>query len=191
MNKARLLPLFFYFAMLALAGCSKPAYREIDQLKISGHDKEQVMKQSEKVLTSMQFTIDKFDVESGLVQSNPLRGAQWFEFWRKDNVGSFNKAEANLHSLRRQVTIQVDQLDDQLLVKCDAQIQRLDLSEKPNATERRGGMEIYDIFSNSTEKMQTLQLDRMKMTWIDLGPDKQLQGYILTKIQNNLDKKKK
>ena len=190
MSKTKLLSLFFCFMFLMLNGCSKPVtYEERNQISLVGPSKAQGMAEAEKVLSKMQFSIEKFDVESGFIKCHPLRGGQWFEFWRKDNVGKFNKAEANLHTLRRLVTVEVAEEAGRLIIKCDADTQKLDLTEKKYPNKRNSGSKIYDMFS-SGERLQNLNLEAKKKTWIDLGEDRQLEGAILTKIENRLKEKK-
>ena len=191
MDKARLLSVVFCFVFLMFNGCSKQVtYEERDQISLGGHSKAQAMAQAEKVLSKMQFSIEKFDVESGFIKCHPLRAGQWFEFWRKDNVGKFNKAEANLHTLRRLVTVEFAEEAGQLTIKCDAATQKLDLTEKKDVKIRRSGSQIYDKFSDSGEDIQNLNIERKKKTWIDLGEDRQLEAAILTKIENRLKEKK-
>lgn len=185
MNKTRAISLLFCFLFLMFAGCSRQVtYQERNQISLNCADKTQAMAKAEKVLTKMQFSVAKFDPESGVIQCRPLRGAQWFEFWRKDNVGKFNKAEANLHTLRRIVTVEMMEQGGQLIIKCDALTQKLDLTDKKDAKRRRGGSQVYDLLSDSGEKMQTLNMEEKKMTWIDLGQDRQLEAEILTRIEN-------
>ena len=62
---------------------------------------------AERVLTRMHFAIEKLDAEQGVVKTRPLRGAQFFEFWRSDNVSSYDCEEANLQSVRRTVELRV------------------------------------------------------------------------------------
>ncbi len=66
-----------------------------------------LMEVAEDVLAGMYFTIEKADVDSGLIRTRPLPGAQFFEFWRSDNVGTDNTLAANLHTIRRTVTLDI------------------------------------------------------------------------------------
>jgi len=73
----------------------------------------------------MYFTIEKADVDNGLIRTRPLPGAQFFEFWRSDNVGTDNALAANLHTIRRTVTLDISQQDEELHIGCEVQAQRL------------------------------------------------------------------
>src|SRR4030065_1673861 len=103
-----------------------------------------LMEIAESVLVRMYFTIDKADVQSGLIRPRPLSGAQFFEFWRSDNVGTDNALAANLHTIRRTVTLDISQKDEQLCIGCNVQAERLSLPERQVSSSAR----IYGIFSH-------------------------------------------
>ena len=70
-----------------------------------------LMEVAEDVLAGMYFTIEKADAQNGLIRTRPLPGAQFFEFWRSDNIGTDNTIAANLHTIRRTVTLDISQQD--------------------------------------------------------------------------------
>ncbi len=181
--------LYFYVLMacaLALAGCEQPQhYETVSQICPAGLNKQQAIRIAEDVLGEMHFTIAKSDAEFGVVKTRPLAGAQFFEFWRNDNVGSFNAAEANLHTIRRIAEVDIKQQGKQLCIRCNVNTQRLRLPEK----EIRSRSRAYNLFSQSGPSMQTLNLNpRQKkgMTWVDLGNDDNLSAVILKKIENKI-----
>jgi hypothetical protein len=106
----KLMPYALMTCALIFTGCAKQQqYATIDQISTSNIDKAEAMQIAEDVLVKMHFNIEKADYESGIIRTRPLPGAQFFEFWRSDNVGAFNTAEANLHSIRRIVELHVSQ----------------------------------------------------------------------------------
>ncbi|MFQ6034300.1 MAG: hypothetical protein ACE5NM_00430, partial [Sedimentisphaerales bacterium] len=121
------------------AGCAEQQrYETIEQICVPGVDKAEAMQIAEDVLAEMHFTIEKADLKTGIIRTRPLPGAQFFEFWRSDNVGVFNAAEANLHSIRRIAQICIRQKTEDrrrktdvcpqscaLCISCDVQVQRL------------------------------------------------------------------
>ena len=144
-----------------------------------------LMEIAESVLVRMYFTIDKADVQSGLIRTRPLSGAQFFEFWRSDNVGTDNALAANLHTIRRTVTLDISQQDGELSVGCNVQAQRLSLPERQVGSSTR----VYGIFSQSSSSLQRLKLNpeqKIKMAWIDLGRDSRLEEEILKRIETGI-----
>lgn len=141
-----------------------------------------LMEVAEDVLARMYFTIDKADVDSGLIRTRPLPGAQFFEFWRSDNVGADSSFVANLHTIRRTVTLDMSQQGEELRIGCNVQVQRLSLPERQVSSTAR----VYEIFSRSSPSLQKLTLNpaqKKEMAWIELGSDTELAAEILKRIQ--------
>jgi len=156
-------------------------YVETDQ----GIGKTDLMEVAEDVLARMYFTIDKADTNSGLIRTRPLPGAQFFEFWRSDNAGTDNTLAANLHTIRRTVTLDISQQGQELCIGCNVQAQRLSLPERQVSSSAR----VYGIFSQSSSLLQRLKLNpeqKKDMAWIDLGRDPRLEGEILKRIETGI-----
>ena len=156
-------------------------YVERDQ----GFGTADLMEVAEDVLANMYFTIEKADADSGLIRTRPLPGAQLFEFWRSDNVGADNTLAANLHTIRRTVTLDISQQDEQLCLGCNVQAKRLSLPERQVSSSAR----VYGMFSQSSLSLQRLKLNpeqKQQMAWIDLGRDSRLEAEILKRIETGL-----
>lgn len=181
----------FMVYTLIVAGCAKQQqYETVEQICLSDTSKAGVMQIAEDVLGETHFTIAKFDTELGIIRTRPLTGAQFFEFWRKDNVGSSNTLEANLHSIRRIAELDIKQQGTQLCIHCSVNTQRLRLPER----EIRSRSRAYNMFSQSSASRQTLKLYREQkegMAWVDLGEDKQLATVILKRIENKITRIRK
>jgi hypothetical protein len=179
------------FALL-LAGCAGQQQYEVEQTQavsepifVADLEKLTAMQTAEDVLAKMNFTIEKADAESGLIRTAPLPGAQFFEFWRSDNVGAFNCAEANLHSLRRIAEVNVRQQDEGLSISCEVNVYRLSLPEHPVSSSARA----YEMFSESSLSLQKIKLNPEQeagMAWVNLGRDGRLETEILKRIENRL-----
>jgi len=144
-----------------------------------------LMEVAEDVLTGMHFTIEKADIQNSLIRTRPLPGAQLFEFWRSDNIGARNTLEANLHTIRRTVTLNITQQNNELRIDCDVHVQRLSLPEQQVSSSAR----VYGMFSQSSPSLQRLQLNpeqKKDMEWIDLGRDLQLEAEILKRIETQI-----
>jgi hypothetical protein len=180
-----LLPYTLIAYALILTGCAQTQPQQVlEQICLPDTQKQQAMQIGEDVLGLMHFTVSKADVEQGSIRTKPLPGAQSFEFWRSDNVGSFNSTEANLHSIRRIVELDINPQAGRLCIGCDVKVQRLSMPERDVTTTAR----VYEIFSPSTPAMQRLKLhskQREGMAWIELGSDKQLATDILKRIEEH------
>jgi len=174
--------------VLIVAGCAQQQqYETVEQICLSDISYAEAMQVAEDVLGKMHFTIAKSDAELGIIRTRPLTGAQFFEFWRKDNIGAFNAAEANLHSIRRIVELDMRQQGTQLCIHCNVNAQRLRLPEREIHSRARA----YKIFSQSGRSRQILKLHKEQkqgMAWVDLGQDKQLATVILKQIENKITK---
>jgi hypothetical protein len=156
----------------------------------NGISKADLMDVAEQVLAGMFFTIEKADVETGLIRTRPLPAAQFFEFWRSDNVGIKNTLAANLHTIRRVVTLDISQLDKELRIGCKVYAQRLSLPERQVSSSAR----VYGIFSRSSPSLQRFQLNpeqKKKMAWIGLGRDLKLEAEILKRIETQIVRRTK
>ena len=144
----------------------------------------EAMQAAQDVLIEMQFNIEKADPKTGLIRTQPLSGAQFFEFWRKDSVGSFNKTEANLHSIRRTVELQISEKDG-ACITCRVATQRLNLPEMEVSSSARA----YTMFSESSASLQRIRLNPEQQAgigWVDLGGDARLAESILERIERQI-----
>jgi hypothetical protein len=143
------------------------------------------MEIAEDVLAKMHFAIEKADVGSGVIRTRPLPGAQLFEFWRSDNVGADNCLQANLHTIRRTVELDVSQRGEELCIGCDVRVQRLSLPERDISSSARA----YEMFSRSSPSLQTFEFhpEQSKgMAWVDLDKDMRLAAEILRRIEKRI-----
>ena len=153
-------------------------YIERDQ----GINTTDLMDAAQDVLAEMYFEIEKADVNAGIIRTKPLPGAQFFEFWRSDNVGAGNSFMANLHTIRRTVTLYISRRDGELRIGCEVHAQRLSLPERQVGSSAR----VYGIFSRSSPSLQRFELNpeqEAEMAWIDLGRDSKLEAEILKRIE--------
>jgi len=192
MSKVKLLLLTVCVALLLLVGCAEQQRCEVEQTQVvteqicvADLDMLAAMQIAEDVLAKMNFTIDKADTESGYIRTRPLPGAQFFEFWRSDNVGPFNSLEANLHSIRRIAELNIKRQDKGLSIGCDVMVQRLSLPEHQVSSSARA----YEIFSESSLSLQRIRLNpeqKAGMAWVNLGQDRQLATEILKRIEKQI-----
>jgi len=186
MNKIRLVCVMALAPILFQAGCaSRNQIETIDQICQSNIDKSKAMEIAEDVLRKMHFTISKADPQQGLIRTKPLPAAQSFEFWRADNVGRYNRDEANLHSIERIAELNISEQAGKVCINCNVQVYRLSLPER----DITGGVSEYNLFSQGDVALKRLEIDgklKEKVEWIKLPPDHQLQTRILQRIQTAL-----
>jgi hypothetical protein len=132
----------------------------------------------EDVLVRMHFEIEKYDVEKGYVKTWPLRGAQFFEFWRSDNAGKDNGVISNLHSALRTVELQITGSQGQFCVECKSRLRRLSIPESElTSTGVSAG-----IFTGGSTRFQKLRPVSDDLDWIEMGSDTALEQRILGRI---------
>lgn len=196
-GKYRVCKYILMACMLMAAGCTQQSLTRQAPTRIKltdsylhaeqSHDfhKDELMKVAEDVLAGMYFTIEKADFQSGIIRTRPLPGAQFFEFWRSDNIGARNTLAANLHTIRRTVTLNITQQNDELSIGCEAHAQRLSMPARQVNSSAR----VYGMFSRSSPSLQRLRLNpeqAKQMAWIDLGRDSKLEAEILKRIETQI-----
>jgi len=189
MNNANLIYAIMAVALLFQAGCASENRIEIiKQICEPNIEKQQAMEIAEEILAGMYFTIEKSDRQQGLIRTKALPGAQSFEFWRSDNVGRFNEAEANLHSIQRVVELNVFEQNGQICINCNVQVWRLSLPDCDITHSARA----YNLLSESGSAFQRLRItgkQKEQTAWINIANDPELQTAILQKIQKQIANK--
>jgi hypothetical protein len=164
-------------------GCSATAGdAPVGQVCLDNTQKATLMAAAEDVLVRMQFVIEKYDLEKGVITTKPLRAPQFFEFWRSDNASAKNTAEANIHSIRRIVELNTFGADGKICLKCEVQIKRLSIPPQEIESVSRAS----SMFTGGNTSLQRLKLETDEITWIDLGSDIELQNKILKLVQRKI-----
>lgn len=177
----RRVTLFILVMMSAgiLSGCASDFQLEPGEpLCLSYSSRPQLMELCEDVLAGMQFVVEKYDPQDGYIKTRPLRGGQFFEFWRKDNVGFDNFAEANVQSLLRSIELDIIETGDRFCVQCTSSVRRLSIPE----TDIVSFSQNPGIFTGGSVTMQKLRPVSPDVEWIELGADPKLEVNILKRI---------
>ena len=167
-----------------LAGCARaPEARFPNPMALPSSDIATVEKVAERVLLEMNFEVVYPQSKPGRIDTENLTGANWFEFWRDDSVGSFQRIEASLHTIRRRVRMQVTPAPagSEIAVKIDKE--RLSAT----GTSPSGISQAYDIYN--PRKTSLARYDEFKETqfvWMSEGRDDDLEQLILERIQGRL-----
>ncbi len=184
MNRILLFTGLSFIAVFS-AGCGTGPEQPAQPMCTADAEAEAVMASAEHVLGQMHFAIDKADVRQGYIRTRPLTGAQLFELWRKDNVGQFNTAEANLQTVRRTVEINVSREDGQVCADCVVTVERMSLPQREAVSTSHASA----MFTRSSPSFQQLELNpeqQEDMTWIELGRDGRLEAEILRQLRVRL-----
>lgn len=172
-----------------LSGCAKKQQFEPKPVCLANIDVNSAMVQAEKALIRMNFVVAKVDTDSGVMRTQPLTGGQFFEFWRKDNRGAYNRNVANIHTIRRTAELRFAQENGQMCINCNVKVERLSIPEKEIDSSARA----YSLFSESGESERTMELNAEQKAgaeWIDLGRDNSLEAYILKKVNKRISNMK-
>lgn len=169
-----------------LAGCAQPQRQTpVERIYIPDTGEAKAMAIAQDVLANMHFIIEKADITSGLIRTRPLSGAQFFEFWRSDNIGPDSSFAANLHTIRRTVELDISRQAGELSIDCSVRVQRLSLPER----EIRSNARAYELFSRSSSSLQRLELypeQQKNMIWLNLDNDVLLADEILRRIETQM-----
>ncbi len=181
---------FLTMAIIATGCTSNQQQQPFDKICLSQTDKPVAMLTAQDILAKMHFTIDKADSKLGIITTRPLSSAQFFEFWRSDVVGIKQGLEANIHTTRRTVKLNIVPTAQDICIDCTVSVYRLTLPEHLISSSSKA----YALFSKSTQHMQTLEPhteQREGMVWANIGKDPDLAMSILNKIkrQIGLDRK--
>jgi hypothetical protein len=174
--------------LLGASGCGKQvAVPPSEPVCMSLASKEDMMKAAEEVLKKKQFVIEKFDIDAGYIVTRPMRGSQFFEIWRGDNVGDVNKGRSSIHSIQRVVEMNFTPGNGQWCIACTADMQRFSMPEK----QLRGHSHASRVFvEGGTSLMRLYPNTEEDMAWIDLGRDGELERNLIELIKQNLTKVK-
>jgi hypothetical protein len=178
-----------FCTLMGMAGCAGQTYyadpSENQAITFPNTDMGKTMDAAEKILEQMHFTISQMDRSTGTLATNPLSGAQFFEFWRKDAVNSKSMAESSLHTLRRSVTLEFSEQGTGILAKCHVLTERLNVPNREVAGHSRA----YSMLTESSALEPTMQLSQSQkeqMAWVALGYDPDLAQFILFHIETEL-----
>jgi hypothetical protein len=186
--------------ILLAAGCGRQTVSPEPALFVytGPASKAVVVQAAREVLSRLEFPIEKLDVEQGILRTRPWRGAQFFEFWRRDNASVFDVVEANLQTIRRTVELHVVREGPEPMpedpnapgpwrITCTVSVQRLSLPEN----EIPSISQTYRMHSQSTVTAQRIVVTPQQaraMAWVDSGPDPALAAEILRRLSRRLER---
>ncbi len=180
---------FVALCLICIAGCGQNQKATGNAVITTETNKVSwTMQAAEEVLIKMHFDIAKADYEKGYIRTRPLAGAQFFEFWRSDNVGMDNQLLSNMHSIRRIVEFNITNSNGILETDCKVHVQRLSIPQR----EMWSSSQTFQTFTRSSLSFQRLELhpeQEKEMEWLELDRDAKLEAEILKCLSSTMDKK--
>ncbi|MCX5683676.1 MAG: hypothetical protein NT049_08330 [Planctomycetota bacterium] len=167
-----------------LVGCARaPEARYPNPMALPSSDIASVEKVAQRILLELNFEVVYPQSKPGRVDTEHLTGDSWFEFWRGDTVGDFQRVESSLHTIRRAVHIQVSPAPtgSQVSVKVDKE--RLSApGSSPSAISQT-----YDLYNpRKTSLARQDEFKETQYTWLPMDRDDALEQVILERIQGRL-----
>jgi len=167
-----------------LVGCVRaPEARFPNPMALPSGDPATVEKVAQRVLVEMRFEILYPASKPGRIDTGNLTGDSWFEFWRDDTVGSFQRLESSLYTIRRSVHVQVTPAPAGCQVSVKVDKERLSAP----GTSPAGIAEAYDLFDpGKTSLARQDEFKETLYTWLPEDRDDALEQVILERIQGHL-----
>ena len=175
---------FMALCLICISGCGQQQVTTGNTIAAETSEVSRTMQAAENVLIKMHFDIDKSDYDKGYIRTRPLPGAQFFEFWRSDNVGLDNQLLSNMHSIRRIVELDINETN----TDCKVYVQRLSIPPR----EMSSSSQAFQTFTRSSLYFQRLELhprQAREMEWLELDRDTELEAEILKRISSQINKK--
>jgi hypothetical protein len=79
---------------------------------VNSIDFDRLWKTCEDVSRDYLFKLDRIDYRAGVLTTQPLISAQWFEPWRSDTLTTYDSAESSIATIRRTITFEFTRLPD-------------------------------------------------------------------------------
>lgn len=97
------------FGVWGFTGCTAPEVAvEPTRVVLDISDYDGFINGALSVLRRHDFSPEYVDRTRGTIISSPTTSAQWFEFWRIDAPGPYQRLESSLHTVRRSVRVNVE-----------------------------------------------------------------------------------
>jgi len=172
-------------AMLVAAGCTSVNHgRFANPSTFTDTDAETAEAVATRILRQLRFEPIIPQKSKGHIETGPVTGASWFEFWRQDTLGRRQVAESSLHTVRRRATVSISPSDgggSKVFVRV--------IKERvsaPDATADSFGSTFSVHEVEESDLMRRDALEETDYTWLPLGRDPLLEQDILQRIHRAL-----
>jgi len=167
-------------ATVAAGGCATVSEgRFANPSPFTDTDAGTVEQVARRVLMELRFEPVIPAKSKGHIETQPLTGASWFEFWRKDTIGRVQVAESSLHTVRRRAMVTVSPKDGGSQVFVQVIKER---AAAPGTMPTSFGYALSQHNVESTNLMRQDALEETDYVWVRTGRDPLLEQYILEQI---------
>jgi hypothetical protein len=168
-------------SVCVLCGCSGSYCRPVANPLSINEPLANVWQVSQAELKSRGFELDRVDLRSGAIDTFPLVSKQWFEFWRNDVVDGESLAQASLHTIRRQIHLELVQDGDKYNLQCRVCVEKLS-GKSSIAGGKAQARQLFAVAANKKQK-------NMSQQWVAFDDDHVLEQHILHSITKKLGRK--
>ncbi len=161
------------------AGCAGQAARRENPMRLPGVEPTEAAALTKQVLRDMRFEVIQPDAAPGRIETEPLVGASWFEFWREDTIGCDQVAEASIHTVLRRVSASVTPTER----GCEVAVTAVRGRRSVPGGGDPGVSESFSLYR--TPRMSMERSDALAAggeTWVAMGRDERLEQRILSRI---------
>jgi hypothetical protein len=169
----------------ALAGCNAPAPPDRQSSVLisagTGEDFDRLWEVTTTVLRGHELTPVLEDRAAGVITTTPTTSQQWFECWRHDVADGYSLVESSLHTMRRQVTVNIERSGDptMYLLTIAVEKSRMSLPER-QVTSAAGAIQSFG------SRLPTASGELAKASavrhWIPMGRDAAMEDLLLRQI---------
>lgn len=120
-----------------LSGCASFPGRQAsvsNPVFVQANNHEEAWERTVDVVHDYLFEIERENKLGGVLETRYKTGANLFEPWHRDSVGSRNRAESTLQSIRRKAFVSVTQVDGGFMVGVEAHKELEDVARAANST---------------------------------------------------------
>ena len=171
-------------AMLAVGCMQPPAPLEHQSLRLTVSDENEqraLWDTTLDVLRRSRFQIDRDDPGARVITTFPEVSGNWFEFWRQDTATAYDTVEANLHTVRREATVNLVPADSENTWLLSIKV----VKSRHSAPERQmtNPAEGLRVFSAAIPTTSGDVLTRAEsVEWIDRGRDAAVERMLLDRV---------
>jgi hypothetical protein len=146
----------------------------------------------ETVARQNYFKLDRQDYRLGILTTQPLVSAQWFEPWRQDNRTFADVQESSIATIRRTITFQFTRVDDNTWqVAPKVLVERQEISEKRITSVVLFRNVFTEPIATHNQQHGTAESDvgiiLPERYWYPLRRDPQLEQFLTEAIQKKMN----
>jgi hypothetical protein len=146
---------------------------------------EELWQAATDVLREHYFLLDRQDRREGVITTLPETSANWFELYRPQPAPAYYWAEANLHTIQRQATVNIQPLVEPGAYEVDVEVQRYRFSlEERQVDNPAAALRLYSGAAPAAVGRRDVPEDRY---WIPLGRDAPYESRLLDSILERYD----